>query len=130
LHRQWLGGFNSHLVNPRELEVPAATQHSNLDEFINNLEEMLLPDLARELEELSIFDVTNTRAASRFLGSDSIRSEEQRIRFPFGLHNTTTFYQEAMRFESLSALEEDLDRVLKIGEGEATTCWEAPIFDD
>jgi hypothetical protein len=35
-----------------------------------------------------------------------------------------------MRFESLSALAEDLDRLLKIKEGEATTCREAPIFDN
>jgi hypothetical protein len=34
-----------------------------------------------------------------------------------------------MRFESLSDLEEDLDRLLKIGEGGATACREAPIFD-
>jgi hypothetical protein len=46
-----LGGFNSHLVNPKESEVPAATQRNDLDEFVDNLEEMLLPDLAREIEE-------------------------------------------------------------------------------
>jgi hypothetical protein len=34
-----------------------------------------------------------------------------------------------MRFKSLSDLEEDLDRLLKIKEGGATTCPEAPIFD-
>jgi hypothetical protein len=34
-----------------------------------------------------------------------------------------------MRVEPLSALEEDLDRLLKIGEGEATACREAPLFD-
>jgi hypothetical protein len=34
-----------------------------------------------------------------------------------------------MRFESFSALEEDLDCLLKIGKDEATACWEAPIFD-
>jgi hypothetical protein len=37
----------------------------------------------------------------------------------------TTVYQEAMRLESLSALEEDLSRLLKIEEGEATACWQA-----
>jgi hypothetical protein len=35
-----------------------------------------------------------------------------------------------MWFESLSALEQDLDRLLKIGKDEATTCQEAPIFDN
>jgi hypothetical protein len=43
--------LNSHFANPREPEVPAATQRSDLDEFINNLNKMLLPDLAREIEE-------------------------------------------------------------------------------
>jgi hypothetical protein len=33
---------------------------------------MLLPDLARELEEKSIFDMTSTRAAFGFLKSNSI----------------------------------------------------------
>jgi hypothetical protein len=44
-------GFNSHLVNPRGAEVPATTRRSDLDEFVDNLDEMMLPDLARELEE-------------------------------------------------------------------------------
>jgi hypothetical protein len=66
------GGFNSHLVNPRELEVPAATQRSDLDEF----------------------KATSTRAARRFLRSDPIRSKEQRTRFHFGLHNAAIVYQE------------------------------------
>jgi hypothetical protein len=34
-----------------------------------------------------------------------------------------------MQSESLSALEEDLDRLLNIREEDATTCREAPIFD-
>jgi hypothetical protein len=34
-----------------------------------------------------------------------------------------------MQSESLSALEENLDFLLRIGEGDATACWEAPIFD-
>jgi hypothetical protein len=58
--------------------VPAATRCSNLDEFVNNLDEMLLPNLAREIEEHFVFDVTSTRAAPGVLGSNSIRSEEQR----------------------------------------------------
>jgi hypothetical protein len=37
----------------------------------------------------------------------------------------TTVYQEAMRLESLSALEEDLNRLLKIEEGEAIACCKA-----
>jgi hypothetical protein len=32
--------------------------------------------------------------------------------------------------KSLSALEEDLDLLLQLGEGEATACQGAPVFDD
>jgi hypothetical protein len=42
-----LGGFNSHLVDSRKLESSTKTQHSDLDEFINKLDKLLLPDLAR-----------------------------------------------------------------------------------
>jgi hypothetical protein len=34
-----------------------------------------------------------------------------------------------MRAESLSALEEDIDRLHKIGQRDATACREAPIYD-
>jgi hypothetical protein len=47
------GGFNNHLANSRESETPTATQRGDLDEFIDNLDEMLLPGLAREIEEES-----------------------------------------------------------------------------
>jgi hypothetical protein len=57
------GGFNSHLVDNREPEASAATQCSRLDEFVDNLDEMLLPDLAREIEEESVSDVISTCAA-------------------------------------------------------------------
>jgi hypothetical protein len=70
------GGFNSNLVNPRQPEVPAATQCSDLAEFVNNLNEMLLSDLAREIEKQSVFNATSTHAAPGFLGSDPIRSKE------------------------------------------------------
>jgi hypothetical protein len=38
-------------------------------------------------------------------------------------------YQEAIQSEFLSALEEDLDDILKIGVKEPTACREVPIFD-
>jgi hypothetical protein len=66
---------------------------------------MLLPDLAREIKEQSVFNATSTHAAPGLLGSDPIRSEEQRTRFPFGFRNAATIYQEATWFESLSALD-------------------------
>jgi hypothetical protein len=41
------GGFNSHLADTSESEASAATQCSDLDKFVDNLDEMLLPDLMR-----------------------------------------------------------------------------------
>jgi hypothetical protein len=90
---------------------------------------MLLPDLARDIEKLSIFHTTSTRAAPALLRLDLIRSEDQHTRLQFGLCISAIVYQEAMRFEALSALEEDLDHLLKIGDEDATACREAPIFD-
>jgi hypothetical protein len=91
-----LGGFNSHLVDSRKLDTSTSTQNSNLDE-------MLLPDLPRQIERMPIFYVTSTRAAPGLLGSDSNRSKE------------------ASRSKSLSDLEEDLDRLFKIRDEGATT---------
>jgi hypothetical protein len=42
-----LGGFNSHLANSKELEVFSSTSSSDLDDFIDNLDDMLLPNLAQ-----------------------------------------------------------------------------------
>jgi hypothetical protein len=41
-----LGGFNSHLANSKKPEASSLTPSSNLDEFIDNLDDSLFPDLA------------------------------------------------------------------------------------
>jgi hypothetical protein len=41
-----LGGFNTHLANSKEPEASSSTPSSDLDDFIDNLDDMLLPDLA------------------------------------------------------------------------------------
>jgi hypothetical protein len=71
-----LGGFNCHLVDSRKPEASTSTRSSDLNKFINNLDELLLLDLPRKIERISVFNMTSTRAASRLLGSDSNRSEE------------------------------------------------------
>jgi hypothetical protein len=90
---------------------------------------MLLLDLAREIEEQSVFDAISTHAAPRLPRSDLIRFEDLRTRFTFGLRNSATIYQEAMQFKTLLTLVEDLDRLLKIGDEDATAYREAPIFN-
>jgi hypothetical protein len=64
-----LGGFNSHLVDSRKPEASTLTRSSNLDE-------LLLPNLPRQIENTFVFDATSTRAAPGLLGSDSNRSEK------------------------------------------------------
>jgi hypothetical protein len=96
------GGFNGHLADSRKPEASTAYRCSKLDEIIDNLYELLLPDLAEEIERVSIFYVTSTCAALGPLGSDSNRSKDARTLFPFGLRNAASVYEEATRFESLS----------------------------
>jgi hypothetical protein len=86
------GSFRRHLVDNMKPEAPVATSRSDLDEFIDNLGEMLLSDLAREIEEQYVFNATSTRARPELLRSDLIRSEDLRTRFPLGLRNTATIY--------------------------------------
>jgi hypothetical protein len=66
-----LGGFNSYLVDCRKPKASTATRRSNLDYFIDDLDELLLHDLPRQIERMSVFDATSTRAATGLLGSDS-----------------------------------------------------------
>jgi hypothetical protein len=122
------GDFHLHLVNEKP-EDPEATIRSDLDESIDKLSEMLLPNPAREIEEQFVLDATSNHAAPGLLKSDLIRSEDLHTRFLFALHNSATVYQEATRFGSLSTLDGDFHRLLKIGDEDTTACREAPIFD-
>jgi hypothetical protein len=61
---------------------------------------------------MSVFDATSTRAAPELVGLDSNRSGE------------TT------QSESLSDLEEDLDRLLKLEDAGATACRATPVFNN
>jgi hypothetical protein len=63
-------GFNGHLANSRKLERSTPNQRSDLDKFVGNFDELLLPDLAGEIERMSIFDVTSTRATPGLLRLD------------------------------------------------------------
>jgi hypothetical protein len=66
-----LGGFNSHLANSKEPETSSSTSSSDLDEFIDNLNNLLLLDLAVQIEKISISNKTSTRDAPDLFGSDS-----------------------------------------------------------
>jgi hypothetical protein len=67
------GGFNGHLANSRKPEVSTPTPCSDVDKFVDSLDESLLPNHAGEIETLSVFNATSTRAAPGLLGSDPRR---------------------------------------------------------
>jgi hypothetical protein len=106
-----LGGFNSHLANFREPEASSSTQSSDFDKFIDNLDELLLPDLALQNEKISVFNATSIRDALEQVELDTNQSE-----------GTT-------QSKSLSDLKEDLDLLLKFKDVGATACRGPPVFD-
>jgi hypothetical protein len=98
----------------------AANFHSELDEFVDNLDDLLTHGSTRKIEEEFIFNATPPRAATTTLRSDSLQSEDLHSRSRLGPCNSATEPQEANNSESLSALEKDLDFLLQIGKPEAT----------
>jgi hypothetical protein len=107
-----LGGFNSRLVDSWKPEISALTRSSDLDEFIDNLDELLLPYLALQIQKMSVLDATSTHDAPELVRLDSNRSE-----------GTT-------QSKSLSNLEEDLNLLLKFKDVGATACRAVPVFDN
>jgi hypothetical protein len=49
----------------------SSTPSSDLDEFIDNLDDLLLPDLAQQIEKISVLNMTSTHDAPDLVGSDS-----------------------------------------------------------
>jgi hypothetical protein len=70
-----LGGFNSHLVESRKPGASTSTRHSDIDEFIDNLDELLLPDLVLQIKKMSVFDAISTHDSPELVRSDSNRYE-------------------------------------------------------
>jgi hypothetical protein len=67
-----------------------ASFHSELDEFVDNLDNLLTHGSARKIEEESVFNATPPRAATTTLGSDSLQSEDLRSRSRLGPCNSAT----------------------------------------
>jgi hypothetical protein len=120
LRRRWRGRIPSTHHRRHEAETVATSFHSELDEFVDNLDDLLTHGSARKIEEKSIFNTTPPRATTTTLGSDSLQSEDLRSRSRLGPRNSDTEPQEANNSESLSALEKDLDFLLQTGKPEAT----------
>jgi hypothetical protein len=106
-------------INVMKPKTLAASFHSELDEFVDNLDDLLTHGSARKIEGESVFNVTPPRAATTTLGSDSLQSEDLRSRSRLGPCNSAAGPQEVNNSESLYALEMDLDFLLQIGKPEA-----------
>jgi hypothetical protein len=114
------GDFHRFTINVMKLKTLTASFHSELDEFVDNLDDLLTHGSARKIEEESVFNATPPRAATTTLGLDSLQSEDLSSRSRLDPCNSATKHQEANNSESLSALEKDLDFLLQIGKPEAT----------
>jgi hypothetical protein len=114
------GDFRQFTIDVMKPKSLATSFHSELDEFIDNLDDLLTHGSTSKIEEESIFNATPPHAAMTMLGSDSLQSEDLRSRSRLSLRNSATKFQEANNYESLSALEKDLDVLLQIGKPEAT----------
>jgi hypothetical protein len=114
------GGFRRFTIDAMKSKTLATSFRSDLDEFIDNLDNLSTHGSARKTKEESAFNSTPLSAATTMLGSDSLQSEHLRNRSRLSLRNSATDHQEANNSESLSALEKDLDSLLRIGKTEAT----------
>jgi hypothetical protein len=113
------GNFRRFIVDMK-LKTLAASFHSDLDKFVDNLDNLPAHGSARKTVEESVVNATPPSAATTSLGSDPLQSEDLRNRSRLGLCNSATDHQEANNYESLSALEKDLDYLLRIEKPEDT----------
>jgi hypothetical protein len=102
------GDFRRFTIDVMRPKTLAASFHSELNEFVDNLDG-LTHGSSRKIEEESVFNATPPSAAMTTLGSDSLQSEDLRSRSRLGPCNSATKPQEANNSESLSALKKDLD---------------------
>jgi hypothetical protein len=112
------GSFRRFLVDMK-LKTPTASFHSDLDKFVDNLDDLSIHGSAMRTEEESTFGATPSSAATTLLGLDPFQSEVSRSRSRLGLHNLATDFQKANISESLSILEKDMDSLLQLGKPES-----------
>jgi hypothetical protein len=74
------GDFRRLAINVMKLKTLATSFHNELDEFVDNLDDLLTHGSTRKIEEESVFNATPPHAATTTLGSDSLQSEDLRSR--------------------------------------------------
>jgi hypothetical protein len=114
------GNFHRFLIDIKP-KTPAAFSQSDLDKFVDDLDDLSIHGSATRIKEESASSATSSGAATTFLGLDLFQSEDSRSRSRLGQRDLATDLQEANASESLSILEEDLDSLLQ--KPEAAVCW-------
>jgi hypothetical protein len=84
------GSFHRFLVDMKP-KISAASFHSDLDKFVDNLDDLSIHGSAKRIEEeSSTFDVTPSSAATTLLGLDSFQSKVSLSRSRLGLCKLAT----------------------------------------
>jgi hypothetical protein len=73
------GSFHRFLVDMKP-KTPVAGSHSDLDKFVDDLDDLSMHGSATRIEEEYAFDATSSSAATTFLGLDSFQSGDSRSR--------------------------------------------------
>jgi hypothetical protein len=113
------GDFHCFLVDMKP-KTPAAFSQSDLDKFVDDLDDLSIHGSVTRIKEESASSATSSGTATTFLGLDLFQSEDSRSRSRLGQCDLATDLQEANASESLSISEEDLDSLLQTPE--ATAC--------
>jgi hypothetical protein len=116
-----VGNFYRFLVDMKP-KTPAAGLRSDLDKFIDDLDDLSIHASVAKIEVESAPGVTSSGVAATSIGLDSFQSKDLRSRSRLGSRNLAMDLQEADISESLYALEKDLDSLLQLGRHEATAC--------
>jgi hypothetical protein len=112
------GDFHRFIINMKS-KTPAAFSQSDLNKFVDDLDDLSIHGSATRIEEESASSTTSSGAATTFLGLDLFQSEDSRSRSRLGQRDLAIDLQEANGSESLSILEEDLDSLLQKPEATA-----------
>jgi hypothetical protein len=115
------GSFRRFLVDMRPKTV-ASDPRSNLDKFVDELNNLPLHASAAQVEMESAPVSTSSGVATTSLGLDLFQSRDLHNRSQHGLCESAINFQEADVSGSLFVLEKDLDLLLQDGKPEATAC--------
>jgi hypothetical protein len=83
-----VGDFCQFTIDVMKPKTLATSFHSDLDEFVDNLDDLSTHGSARKIVEESVFNVTPPNAAATSLRLDSVQYEDLHNRSRLSLHNS------------------------------------------